>query len=488
MSAFVVAGCGSNTKAGTTRAGEPAAPAPVDRRTLRPVSLPDLSRLDAPVQKQLREGYAALTAKVGQPGISDVDLGFAYGEMGKLLMAAEYRDGAEPAFLDAEALMPNERRWPYYLAHLYKLKGEPARATAAFERALRLKPDDLPTLVWLGSAYLDQGRAADAEPLFATALSIAPRSVAVLFGIGRTALARQQYMRAIEFLEQALALDPKAVVIHFPLAMAYRAIGNTPQAEAHLRARGPGDIRPPDPLMQELDLTLESAVAYEVRGAAALDESNWVAAAGYFRKGIALAPNEPSLRHKLGTALAMTGDPRAVEQFEEVTRRWPKFAKAHYSLGLILASSGRNREAIEHFSAAVQSDPAYSEARLQLAETLRVSGRFQDSLRQYEETITLNPRLAEARLGYGMALAALKRTDEARKVFDEGAAGVRGVVEQACRCRVEPLMSHRAISRMQPRRHEGTKVIEGLISFVSSCLRGGSLPFMQAGQATRCRP
>ena len=123
-------------------------------------------------------------------------------------------------------------------------------------------------------------------------------------------------------------------MIHFPLAMAYRGQGDVAKAEAHLRVRGPGDIRPPDPLMQELDAILESAVAYEVRGAAALDESNWVAAAEYFRKGIALAPNEPSLRHKLGTALAMSGDPRAVEQFEEVTRRWPKFAKAQYSLGL----------------------------------------------------------------------------------------------------------------------------------------------------------
>jgi tetratricopeptide (TPR) repeat protein len=198
-------------------------------------------------------------------------------------------------------------------------------------------------------------------------------------------------------------------------------MGEVPKAEAHLRARGPGDIRPPDPLMQELDAILESAVAYEVRGAQALDESNWTAAADYFRKGIALAPNEPSLRHKLGTALAMSGDPRAVDEFEEVTRRWPKFAKAQYSLGLILASGGRNREAIEHFSAAVKADPAYSEARLQLAEMLRASGRFQESLPQYEETITLNPRLAEARLGYGMALAGLRRIDDARRQFAEGA-------------------------------------------------------------------
>ena len=142
-------------------------------------------------------------------------------------MAAEYRDAAEPAFLNAEALTPNDRRWPYYLAQLYKLKGDARQATASFERALRAKPDDLPTLVWLGSAYLDQGRAADAEPLFSTAFSIAPRSVPVLFGLGRTALAKQEYARAVDYLERALTWI-EGGCIHFP-GDGLRAMGGIPR-------------------------------------------------------------------------------------------------------------------------------------------------------------------------------------------------------------------------------------------------------------------
>ena len=69
----------------------------------------------------------------------------------------------------------------------------------------------------------------------------------------------------------------------------------------------------------------------------------------------------------------------------------------------------------------MHADPTYSEARLQLAEGLRLSGRFGESLPHYQETITLNPRLAEARLGYGMALAGLRRFDEARTAFGDGA-------------------------------------------------------------------
>src|SRR5262249_47926232 len=176
---------------------------------------------------------------------------------------------------------------------------------------------------------------------------------------------KQEYTRAIEYLEQARSLDPRAAVIHYPLAMAYRAVGNVDQAQLHLRQRGPGELRPTDPLIEELDTLLESAVAYEVRGAHALDESQWAEAAEYFRKGIEFAPNEPSLRHKLGTALAMMGDTQgAFEQFQQVAQRWPKFAKGQYSLGVVLASTGRFAEAITHFSAAVKSDPNYVEARL----------------------------------------------------------------------------------------------------------------------------
>jgi tetratricopeptide (TPR) repeat protein len=203
--------------------------------------------------------------------------------------------------------------------------------------------------------------------------------------------------------------------------MAYRGMGNLEQAEAHLRQRAPGEILPPDPLREQLDGLLESAVAYEVRGARALDDAEWTKAVEYFRKGIELAPGEPSLRHKLGTALAMTGDTQgAATQFEEVTRRWPTFAKAQYSLGVILAASGRHREAIEHFAAAVKSEPAYVEAQLQWAEALRNSGRFGESLPHYEQAMRLDPRIADARLGYAMALAGLKRYDDARVQLTEG--------------------------------------------------------------------
>src|SRR5262249_19514695 len=159
--------------------------------------------------------------------------------------------------------------------------------------------------------------------------------------------------------------DPRAAAIHYPLALAHRGLGETDKADAHLRLRAPGEIRPPDPLMLELESALESPVAYEVRGAKALDERDWKSAASHVRKGIGLAPHEPSLHHKLGTALYLDGDARgAAAEFAEALRVSPHFAKAHYSLGIMLGSTGRLTGAIGELTAAVRDDPAYVEARL----------------------------------------------------------------------------------------------------------------------------
>src|ERR1700722_2215759 len=325
--AVQTSGCGpkNETIPSTSPAQTRSTSSPADRQAMRAVSLPDLSGTADSVRKQLREREASLTSRMRTAGATDEELGTEYGEMGKLLMAAEYDDAAEPCFLNAQALLPGDARWPYYLGHLYNRRGQPAQSAAAFERALQLQPADVPTLVRLGGSYLDQGRPTEAEPLFARAVSLQPRLGSALLGLGRAALARQDYGRAVEYLEQALEANPQASVVHYPLAMAYRGLGDLAKAEVHVGLKGRTEAVTPDPLMQELDELLQSAMAYDGRGERALAAGQWAAAADDFRRGMALAPDNPTLRHKLqyhlATALAISGDVRAaVEQFEDVVK------------------------------------------------------------------------------------------------------------------------------------------------------------------------
>ena len=239
--------------------------------------------MDAAVQAQLRQQSEAR----------------AYGEVGRLLMAAEYFEAAEPYLLHAQAQAPGEARWPYYLGHVHTANAEPAKAVAAFQRVLQLQPGDLATLVWLGNLHLDQGALELAEPLFMRAVSAQPRLVAGLFGLGRTALARRDFARAADYLEQALAADARATVVHYPLALAYRGLGDTAKAETHLRQRGGVEVGPPDPLMVELRGLLQGPVAEEARGVRALDAGDFPAAARHFRTAVEQAPDQ---RRRCGTS------------------------------------------------------------------------------------------------------------------------------------------------------------------------------------------
>jgi tetratricopeptide (TPR) repeat protein len=421
--AFLLAGCTSRDATAPGNATGISVLRPPDGTNLQVVTLPDFSRIEEPIRRQLRERASALRLDIENPRTTTGDLGAAYGDMGQLLMAAQYLDAAEACYLNAQSLAPTDRRWPYYLGHLYRIKGPLAQSVTSFERALELQPSDVATLIWLGEVYLAQGRPEDAEPLFAKALALDPASISARSGAGRAALARRDYARAVTLLEEALTLRPQTSVLHYSLAMAYRSLGNLTKAEAHLQQQGAGEIRPADPLMDELDELLQSPMAYDLRGNRALQVGDWKAAAASFRKGLELAPADPGLRHRLGTALAQMGDARgAVEQFEHTLQIAPGYTKAHYSLGVLMEASGRQQEAVDHYSAALKSDPNYVQARARLAGILRRRGLAQEALAHYDQVLKADPRSEEAALGYVFILVGLQRYEEAR---DRLAAGMK---------------------------------------------------------------
>jgi tetratricopeptide (TPR) repeat protein len=367
------------------------------------------------VQAQLREQFAALQQQIRKPDATPAAQAAAYGEMGRLFMATEFLDSAGRCFGNAALLEPNEMRWPYYLGHVDRLKNDPAKAAALFERALTLQPDHVPSLVWLGEMRLVQGQPEAARAPLDKALALQPREAAALYRLGRVDLEKRDYVLAASHLEAALALRPQSSSIHYPLALAYRGLGDTRRAEGQMQLRGNVDVPPVDPLMQQISGLLKNAAAAEVHGAEALGKRQWPEAVTYLRQAIEAAPDNAFTRLNLGTALFETGDATgALEQFQTAVKLSPGLAKAHYGIGIVMEAAGRDREAIEAFSAAVAADPASVEARLSLADALRRSGRMDESLRHYAEVIKASPAVSQARFGYAMALVRLRRFQEAR--------------------------------------------------------------------------
>jgi tetratricopeptide (TPR) repeat protein len=388
--------------------------------TLQPVVLPDLASLAPSVQKQIRDQYATLATVLSDARASRTDQASAYGGLARLLLAAKFGDEATSCYLHAEALEPGDMRWPYFLGHAYRMKGDRHLAETAFDRATKLRPSELAPLVWLGHTYLEDDQPDAAQATFARALSLQPDSAAVLFGAGRAALARGAYPDAVRFLERSLTIDAGASAVHYPLAMAYRAVGDTAKAEAHLRQRGEVWPSLPDRLMREDDDVLESPISYEHRGVQALRNQDLPGAAAAFRKGLELDPNDVTLRYWLGTTRYASGDVKGAEtEFLNVVHQSPDHAKAHFSLGAIYAATGRSAAAVEQYSAAIKFDPTMIDGRLRLAQTLATAGQLRESAAQYQTIVQMNPTLADAWIGGAQVLIALKQYDDVRKWLDD---------------------------------------------------------------------
>ncbi len=397
-----------------------------------PLVLPDLASVEEWAHDRIHERHAALQDLLGRdPKPADADHAAVYGSLGLILMAASANDPASASFQHAVAHAPGDMRWPYFLAQLHLLREDHVEAATWFERVLELAPSDLATLIELGNVYLYLDRFEDAERLFSHAALVDPRAAAAWAGAGRVAFATGDYSRAAEALEQALELDPGGTRVHYPLAMAYRSLGQLDRAASHLERFGGGgqrfDVRRggrwpvwPDPLMLEYYNLLESATAFEHRGNQALDEGDFPAAIEFFRRAVELEPNNPSMRQRLGAALAFGGDTLgAAEQLEEALRLAPEFALAHVGLATVWAHQGRFQEAMERYQLALEYQPDYIEARLGLAEVLRNSGRLQESLPHYAQVVDVEPSFVNAWVGRAESLIRLERYGEAREWLNE---------------------------------------------------------------------
>jgi tetratricopeptide (TPR) repeat protein len=411
---------------GATAADPPAAPP-----ALQPVALPPMAGVEPALQERIRSQHASLIA-ARDGGATEVALAPIHGEVGKLLIAAEFMREAEPYLANAATLAPGEMAWPYYLGHALRLRNERERAIEAFGRALALAPSHVPTRVWLGALELDRGDAKAAQTHFTAAVAGDARSAAALSGLGRSELALGDLASARTHLEAALAADPSASTVRYPLAMAYRGLGDQARAEEQLRLwkagqRSPaetlrdGQLPPADPLMEQIGSMLDTVIAYEVRGTRALDDRRWAEAIDQFRRGLQVAPRDATLHQNLGSALFLAGDEAAAEaEFTEALRLSPADARAHFSMGIIHERRGQDREAIARFADAIRFFPDLVDARFSLADALRRTGRVEEALAHYRTIVEADSSASQAKFGYAIGLVRLGRWQEARAALEDG--------------------------------------------------------------------
>ena len=374
-----------------------------------PVSSPDLTGLEPAVAAQIVEMQRLLASPSA----------VSYGDLGQVYLAYGFNDSAADCFRNAAALDAANARWPYLLGAAQQAAGRLDAAAASFERALSLAPGAWAGYVHLGEIRLLQGRPEEAETVLRKAVPT-PAGAAARSLLGQAALARRDFKAAVENLEAALTAVPEANRLHYPLALAYRGLGDRAKAEEHLARAGQVGLKPPDPWLDAIaSLRVGERVAV-MRGRVAAQAGRYADAAQEFRKALAAQPESVEARVNLGSVLALSRDRAgAVEQFQEALKRDPGNATAHFNLGSLLVD-GAPAEARPHLEAAVAARPSDAEARRLWAKALRDSGRPEEALAQYARAVELAPGDETARLGEAETLVRLSRHAEARRKLEEG--------------------------------------------------------------------
>jgi tetratricopeptide (TPR) repeat protein len=409
-----------------------------------PLPKPDLSRMEAVVQSQVRDEIAALEKAIEQAGADPARLADAFGRCGMIYAAYELSADAETCFRQAAERAPADFRWPYYLGASAQKRSDLDSARTFFERVLTLRPGAAPARRRLGEIELAAGHGEAARAHFTALLKEDPAfAAAAHYGLGRVEMLRGDAdgaAAALPHFEAALARQPNASVLHYQLGMAYRKLGQTEKARVHLAAFGPssgpssGDspVAAPDPLIDALAHLNAGTRQHVIAGTQALQGGNPAAAAEELRKALAADPRDAATWSKLGTALERLNDAKGAEgSYRQALAVDSSSARAHYNLGSLLAARGERNEGIEHLETAVRLDPQLADARFNLATALLEAGQTERALAQYDAIVQRSPEDAMAHYNRGTTLLHLGRVAEAEKELGAVSAAAPEAVEPA---------------------------------------------------------
>lgn len=386
------------------------------------IPLPDFTRLDGRVRKQLQSHQAELDRGIAD-GFDANTLGKLYGIQGQLYLAYELEDAATACFVNAQRLLPQDYRWAYYLGHLYRRSGSAPESRRYYERTSRLNPRYLPSQIAVGELLIDGNHPDEAEDLLKLVLERDPHSARAMMNLARVETARGNHGDAVAYLEAARARAPEATRVNYLLGMAYRRLGEMDRARAFLKRQGRLEPRFDDPLLDDLENLVTGAHALVYRGNEAYLQQRYADALAAYEEAVSTAPENADFRVNLSSALKQIGDLRSAhEQIEIALTLNPTHAVANFNKATLTAREGRNEEAVTYYEKALTRDPSYKDAHFNLANAYLRLGRFEESTDHFSRVVELDPLNGTARYGEAVALIRMEAWSAAAERLEAGIA------------------------------------------------------------------
>lgn len=172
-------------------------------------------------------------------------------------------------------------------------------------------------------------------------------------------------------------------------------------------------------LDQALGRNPENARLNRLRADAAFLRGQIEPAIDWYRRSIAIDPNEPRAHYGLGSVLQQAGrSDEALVHLGEAVRLGPRDAQMLHALGVALIRTNRAAAAVEPLREATRLRPSDAEIRSNLATALLLADRAEESVEIYRGLLRERPADAELHHHLGLALGRLGRSDEAIASFD----------------------------------------------------------------------
>lgn len=363
--------------------------------TLVTVPQPMLEKLETSVQEQLGAERDFLDGLIEAGELGPEMLGRVFGAMGQLYYLYDLLPAAEACFSNAQVLLTEDYRWPYYLGVLHQFEGDLESARGSFERTLALQPPDLPAAIRLGDILLEIDELTPAEQSFRKTLALDPDSAAANYGLGRIEYERGELAAAIGFLDTALQLQPEADSIHHLLGMAYRRLGDLDRAKLHVELNQHTRVTFPDPLIDDLIHLLRSAQVHFEAGIEALRQEDFHQAIEHFRNALVIDERDFLTHHHLALALVATdADQEAIAEFRAALELNPEYSYSHFDLASVLTRQGFYGEAAAHYEEAHRLDSDDRVTHLAWASALDRAGEPRRAREQLEKLLAAEPAMA----------------------------------------------------------------------------------------------
>lgn len=278
----------------------------------------------------------------------------------------------------AVATWPDEHRWHFEVAECYLSMEHHDAAIPHLQQAVELDDTNADYLVALARAYRSVGQLEQAESMYSRSLQSSPKSAQIWKEAGDAALAIGNLDGAEKWLERACTLAPSDVGCMIQFARTALARGDHKTALKRAQA------------------------AYRVD------------------------PDQPVVLGGLAEILAADGKiEKAIQMYDTALKAADGDLDIKLARGILLARSGRPREAVQELKSIVDKEPDDDQAWAALAKAQQDAGSLELALEAANQALKISPRNVRHMQLVGMICREAGQLDQALSTLSEAASHAR---------------------------------------------------------------